>query len=209
MFFLPALPFLTLPTAPRNSSIPAAMRFFHKPPMTLTSRLKSLEPHRYLRNLPKHHVILSFHSVERTRETVHRSKVREKNTNSLTLYTLYPNSPLCGPENWPALPIPFSSMAKYFTATSSPYTQPVSSWTFWPFYQVKPSYMFWLFFCSTFWSTSRVKLTTSICFKTMQVLPARKAPLPDRQGHLSTCFLYVLALQSLKSHALTSIYCWR
>ena len=42
VIFLPALPFLTLPTAPRNSSIPAAMRFFHKPPMTLTSRLKSL-----------------------------------------------------------------------------------------------------------------------------------------------------------------------
>lgn len=94
-------------------------------------------------------------------------------------------------------------------------TQPVSSWTFWPFYQVKPSYMFWLFFCSTFWSTSRVKLTTSICFKTMQVLPVRKAPLPDRQGHLSTCSLYVLELKwicrflSWKSHALTSNCCWR
>lgn len=70
-------------------------------------------------------------------------------------------------------------------------------------------------FCSTFWSTSRVKLTTSICFKTMQVLPVRKAPLPDRQGHLSTCSLYVLELKwicrflSWKSHALTSNCCWR
>lgn len=147
-------------------------------------------------------MILSFHSVERTRETVSRSK------------TLYPNSPLCGPENWPALPIPFSSMAKYFTATSSPYTASVVM-NLLAFLPSEAELYGLIVFCSTFWSTSRVKLTTSICFKTMQVLPVRKAPLPDRQGHLSTCSLYVLELKwicrflSWKSHALTSNCCWR